>query len=61
MQALTVHYCSLESTVACATRALVADRLDNDSRMQENPGPLLGVLHAFSRRARSARTAAMRV
>jgi len=51
MQALTVHYCSLESTVVCATRTLVADRLHNDSHMQENPRPLLGVLHAFSRRA----------
>lgn len=51
MQALTVHYCGLESTVVCATRTLVADRLHNDSHMQENPKPLLGVLHAFSRRA----------
>lgn len=49
MQALTVHYRGLESTVACATRTLVADRLHNDSHMQENLGPLLGILHAFSR------------
>jgi len=49
MQALTAHYCGLESTVACVTRALVADRQHNDSCTQENPGPLLDVLHAFSR------------